>query len=166
MTALDHLELSVRSAMSLPTEERIAVAQQDRWIGYTRAHEALNALSDLLSHPRTLRMPNLLLVGESGNGKTTVVERFRELHPVVAQPGGEPLMPVLAMSMPSEPVETRFWTELLLALKIAHRDSDPVQRKKNQAHSVLTYVQCRMLVIDEIHNILYGHARQQRHFQG
>lgn len=166
MTALDHLELSVRSAMSLPTEERIAVAQQDRWIGYTRAHEALNALSDLLSHPRTLRMPNLLLVGESGNGKTTVVERFRELHPVVAQPGGEPLMPVLAMSMPSEPVETRFWTELLLALKIAHRDSDPVQRKKNQAHSVLTYVQCRMLVIDEIHNILYGHARQQRHFLG
>lgn len=166
MSELDHLEPSVRNAMSLPADDRIAFAQQDRWIGYTRAQEALNTLSDLLSHPRTLRMPNLLLVGESGNGKTTVIERFRELHPVAAQPGGEPLMPVLVMSMPSEPVEARFWTELLLALKIAHRDSDPVQRKKNQAHSVLTYVQCRMLVIDEIHNVLYGHARQQRHFLG
>lgn len=166
MSALDHLELSARDVLSLPTEERIAFAQQDRWIGYTRAQHAIHTLSDFLAHPRTVRMPNLLLVGESGNGKTTIIERFRELHPVVAQPGGEPLMSVVVMGMPSEPVETRFWTELLLALKIAHRDSDPVQRKKNQAHSILTYVRCRMLVIDEIHNILYGHARQQRHFLG
>lgn len=166
MSDLLHLEPAVRDVMSFPTEERVAFAQQDRWIGYTRAQEAIHALSDLLSHPRTVRMPNLLLVGESGNGKTTIIEKFRDLHPVVAQPGGEPLLPVAVMCMPSEPVETRFWTELLLALKIAHRDSDPVQRKKNQAHSILTYVQCRMLVIDEIHNVLYGHARQQRHFLG
>ncbi|MBK9493909.1 MAG: TniB family NTP-binding protein [Xanthomonadales bacterium] len=166
MSELDHLEPFVRSAMSLSTEERITFAQQDRWIGHTKAQEALRSLSDLLTHPRTVRMPNLLLVGESGNGKTTIIERFRELHPVVSQPGGEPSMPVVVMGMPSEPVEARFWTELLLALKIAHRDTDPVQRKMNQAHSILTYVQCRMLVIDEIHNILYGHARQQRHFLG
>src|SRR5690242_19714795 len=115
MSELDHLEPSVRGAMSLLAEERIAFAQQDRWIGYTKAQEALRSLSDLLSHPRTLRMPNLLLVGESGNGKTTIIEKFREFHPVVPQPGGEPLMPVVVMGMPSEPVEARFWTELLLA---------------------------------------------------
>lgn len=166
MSDFHHLEPSVRFAMSFSTEDRIAFAQQDRWIGYSKAQDALGALSDLLMHPRTLRMPNLLLVGESGNGKTTIMEKFRELHPVLSQPSGEPLIPVVLMGMPSEPVEARFWTELLLALKIAHRDSDPVQRKKNQAHSILTYVQCRMLVIDEIHNILYGHARQQRHFLG
>ncbi|QID19361.1 AAA family ATPase [Nitrogeniibacter mangrovi] len=166
MAHFDHLDPSVHSAMLLPTEERIEFAMQDRWIGYTRAHEALDTLEDLLIHPRTHRMPNLLLVGESGNGKSTVVEKFCERHPVIQQPAGDPVLPVAIMNMPSEPVETRFWTELLLALKIAHRDSDPVQRKKNQAHSVLTYVQCRMLVIDEIHNLLYGHARQQRHFLG
>lgn len=166
MTTPSHVEPQVASALSLPTEDRIAFALQDRWIGYSRAQQALQALSDLLGHPRTLRMPNLLLVGESGNGKSTIVETFRELHPLVVQPGGEPLAPVVVMGMPSEPSETRFWTELLLALKIAHRDTDPVQRKKNQAHSILTYVQCRMLVIDEIHNLLYGHARAQRHFLG
>lgn len=166
MSQFEHLEPIVWNAMTLPMEERIAFAHQDRWIGYTRAQEAINTLSDLLSHPRTVRMPNLLLVGESGNGKTTIIDRFRELHPVTAAGGGEPLMPVVVMGMPSEPNESRFWTELLLALRIAHRDSDPVQRKKNQAHSILTYVRCKMLVIDEIHNVLYGHARQQRQFLG
>lgn len=166
MTDLGHLDPSVVEVMSLPVEDRIAFAQQDRWIGYTKAQDALRSLSDLLAHPRTLRMPNLLLVGDSGNGKTTIIDKFCELHPVTPQPGGEPLAPVLTMGMPSEPSEARFWTELLLALKIPHRDSDPVQRKKNQAHSVLTYVQCRMLVIDEIHNVLYGSARQQRQFLG
>ncbi|MBU0912702.1 MAG: TniB family NTP-binding protein [Gammaproteobacteria bacterium] len=166
MSQFEHLEPIVWNAMTLPMEERIAFAHQDRWIGYTRAQEAINTLSDLLSHPRTVRMPNLLLVGESGNGKTTIIDRFRELHPVAAAGGGEPLMPVVVMGMPSEPNESRFWTELLLALRIAHRDSDPVQRKKNQAHSILTYVRCKMLVIDEIHNVLYGHARQQRQFLG
>lgn len=166
MSQFEHLEPIVWNAMTLPMEERIAFAHQDRWIGYTRAQEAINTLSDLLSHPRTVRMPSLLLVGESGNGKTTIIDRFRELHPVTAAGGGEPLMPVVVMGMPSEPNESRFWTELLLALRIAHRDSDPVQRKKNQAHSILTYVRCKMLVIDEIHNVLYGHARQQRQFLG
>lgn len=166
MSLPPHLEPQVAAALSLPAEERVAYAQQDRWIGYSRAQDALRTLSDLLNHPRTLRMPNILLVGQSGNGKSTIIDKFRELHPVTIQEGGEALAPMVVMGMPSEPSETRFWTELLLALKIAHRDSDPVQRKKNQAHSILTYVRCQMLVIDEIHNLLYGHARLQRHFLG
>ena len=109
-------------------------------------------------------MPNLLVVGESGNGKSTLIERLRDQNPVMARPGGEALAPFILMQMPSEPSEARFWSELLLALHIAHRDTDPVQRKKNQAHSALAYVRCRMLGIDEFHNVLNGHARQQRHF--
>jgi len=152
--------------MCLSPEERINAAQDDIWVGYTRAQQSLQTLSDLLAHPRTLRMPNILLVGESGNGKSTIVNRFRQLHPVLVQTGGEPVAPVVTMIMPTEPNESRFWTDLLHSLKISHRDNDPVQRKKNQAHSVLTYVQCRILIIDEIHNALFGHARQQRHFLG
>lgn len=164
MNGFPHLDDRIAEAMLLPTPERIEVAQRDRWVGYGRAQEALQALDDLLSHPRTLRMPNMLLVGESGNGKSTVISKFQERHPVLEKPGGDPVAPVIVMDMPSEPSETRFWTSLLLALKIAHRDSDPVQRKENQAVSVLTYVQARMLVIDEVHNVLFGSARQQRHF--
>jgi AAA+ superfamily predicted ATPase len=166
MTRFGHLHSDAREAMDLPTEDRIACALEDRWIGYTKAQQALQTLSDLLAHPRTLRMPNMLLVGRSGNGKSTIIAKFRELHPIQMSEGGQARAPVVVVEMPSEPSETRFWTELLLTLRIAHRDTDPVQRKKNQAVSILSYVECRMLVIDEVHNILQGHVRQQRHFLG
>ena len=161
-----HLGTAAQVALDLPKAERIAFARELHYVPYTRAEQALQTLADLLEHPRTLRMPNLLLVGESGNGKTTVLDRFRMANPVTSRPEGDALAPVITMQMPSEPSETRFWTELLLSLHIAHRDTDPVQRKKNQAQSVLAYVGCRMLVIDEFHNVLLGHARQQRHFLG
>ncbi len=161
-----HLAPELHPCVMLPTPERVMAAQEFRWIGYSRAQQALQTLSDLLMHPKSLRMPNLLLVGESGNGKSTIIGEFRRQHPMRIHSGGDPSVPVVVMEMPSEPSESRFWTELLLALKIAHRDTDPVQRKKNQAISMLTYVGCRMLVIDEIHNVLFGHARNQRHFLG
>lgn len=166
MSSFSHLAPGVVPALSFSTEERIHFAQRDHWIDYPRAKEALALLEDLLGYPRTLRMPNLLLVGDSGNGKSTIIERFRDQHPIAVQPTGEPLAPLVVMNMPSEPSETRFWSELLTALKIAHRDKETPDQKKRQAVSVLGYVSCRMLVIDEIHNLLYGSAAQQRHFLG
>lgn len=164
MKDLAHLSPEAQRALGLPLPEREAFTQAEHWIGYTQARRALDMLDDLMNHPPTSRMPNLLLVGHSGNGKSTVVKRFREQNAIMAGPEGEAVIPVAVMEMPTQPDESRFWTELLLALAIAHRDTDPVQRKKNQALSILRYVNCRMLVIDEVHNVLSGHLRQQRHF--
>jgi len=164
MNSYKHLDEEVIQVLSWDTEDRVEFSQRDSWIGYTRAHQVLKELDDLLVFPRSLRMPNILLVGESGNGKSTIIERFRELNPVKVLPSGDPLAPVLVMNMPSEPSESRFWTELLLSLKISHRDSDTVQNKEKQAVSVLLYAQVKLLVIDEIHNLLYGNVRKQRHF--
>nr|WP_299245557.1 TniB family NTP-binding protein [uncultured Halomonas sp.] len=166
MTSFAHLNPDIIETLSWTTDDRVHFAQETQWITYPRAKEVLLRLDDMLAHPRVSRMPNTLLVGESGNGKSTLIDRFRERHPVKIKPSGDPIAPVIVMEMPSEPNEGRFWTELLLSLKIAHRDTDPVQRKENQAISILTYVQARMLVIDEIHNVLHGSAKQQRHFLG
>lgn len=166
MKDLGHLTEQARNALKLPTEERIAYTLDDHWVGYSRAKEILDAIEDLMKHPPTLRMPNMLLVGASGNGKSTIIAHFRRRNPVQSRAEGGTLIPVVVMEMPSEPSESRFWTELLLALSIADRDSDPVQRKKNQALSILRYVGCRLVVIDEFHNLLFGHQRQQRHFLG
>ena len=44
-------------------QSRIRRIRTDRWIGYARAEAVLAALEDLLTFPKRLRMPNLLLVG-------------------------------------------------------------------------------------------------------
>ena len=157
-----HLDPLAHEAIQLPQAERIRFACTRHFVPYTRADEALQLLSDLLDYPRALRMPNLLVVGDSGNGKSTLLEHFRRLHPV--QPSGGVSAPVIGFDMPTDPTETRFWSEALSAMHIAHRVTDPVQAKKNQVHSVLSYLGCRMLIIDEFHNVLHGNARQQRQF--
>lgn len=162
--AFPHLAPHVEALLAMTREERIFAAQEDMWIGYDQANLALAALEDLLAAPRNARTMNMLLAGRSGNGKSSVIARFRSLHPVTTREEGHALAPVIAMGMPSEPSETRFWSELLNALRIAHNDANSVQRKKTQAESVLAYVQCRMLVIDDIHNMLHGHMRAQKHF--
>ena len=48
----------------------------DRWVSYARAELALASMEDLLSFPKRTRMPNLLLVGPTNNGKTMIVEKF------------------------------------------------------------------------------------------
>jgi hypothetical protein len=160
----EHLHPDLRSTLTLPVEERVKLIRQGSWINYPRATQVLTKLDDLMHQPRTHRMLNMLLVGASGNGKTTLIERFKSLHPVHSTEEGDTRIPVIAMDMPSEPSETRFWSALLNALKIAHRETDPVQRKQNQAVEVLAYVQAKVLVIDEIHNLLHGTALKQRHF--
>jgi stage III sporulation protein SpoIIIAA len=54
-------------------EERVKLIRQGSWINYPRATQVLTKLDDLMHQPRTHRMLNMLLVGASGNGKTTLI---------------------------------------------------------------------------------------------
>src|SRR5258705_8898580 len=65
-----HLSPAVRAALELSDEERIQRVRSPRWIGYPMAKRVLDRLEDLLTYPQTHRMPGLLLVGETNNGKT------------------------------------------------------------------------------------------------
>ncbi len=157
-----HLAPPVREVLGWSREDRIAYAMTNRWINHTRAAEALKALSDLMAAPRTAPAPGLLLCGQSGSGKSTILDRFRAAHPATSRVDGQTSCPVLAMEVPTDPTETRFWTALLTAAGIAHRDTAPVLRKMQQATSILAYLQVRLLIIDEFHNVLLGQPRHQR----
>jgi hypothetical protein len=75
-----HLLPQIRTLADAPGEIRIQRIRADRWIGYARAEAALAAMDDLLTFPKRTRMPNLLLVGPSNNGKTMIVEKFKRAH--------------------------------------------------------------------------------------
>jgi Bacterial TniB protein len=130
---------------------------------HTRAKELLGKLEDLLSHPRIQRMPDLLIVGETNNGKSVLVKRFQQLHPATDDPSGEgATIPVLLIQAPPVPQELRLYHSILEALACPYRPSESAARKLPQVMNLLRRVGLRMLVIDEIHHILAGPISSQR----
>lgn len=161
---LSHLHPAARQIARLPDAERLWYVRADRWIGYPRAAEALERLETLLAWPSKQRMPNLLLIGPTNNGKSMIVEKFRRTHPPISHPDREEI-PVLGMQMPSDPTVIRFYTALLAALGAPlrvryHRLADVEQLTLR----LLRSAGVRMLVIDELHNVLGGRGDRRREF--
>lgn len=160
---LSHLHPSVRNTAMLPADERIQRIRVDRWIGYTRAVSALERLETLLNWPSKQRMPNLLLVGATNNGKSMIIEKFRRQHRPQSSPEQEHI-PVLCVQMPSEPSVLRFYVALLGALGAPLRVRSRAPELERFALSLMRQVGVRMLVIDELHNVLAGTGNTRREF--
>ena len=102
---------------SRPDAERVHFIHAERWIGFPRAELGLSLLRDLIQHPPCARMPCLLIHGDSGMGKTKIVERFRRDFPDdFDTEQGRALRPVVVMEMPPGPGEQRFHGQLLATL--------------------------------------------------
>ncbi|WP_020406002.1 TniB family NTP-binding protein [Hahella ganghwensis] len=153
MSKFSHLSPDVIEMLDLPVNERATFCKTDRWIGYTRATQILNQLNRLLTHPKSLRMPNVLIVGRSGNGKSSILERFCHWHPIQITPSGTPIAPILRIEMPETPDESEFWSTILWNLGISHRERDPAPIKKREVKSTLQYAEVRVLAIDEFNNL-------------
>jgi hypothetical protein len=122
-------------------------------------------MEDLLSFPKRTRMPNLLLVGPTNNGKTMIVEKFRRAHPATPASqteSGAAQVPVLRVQMPAGPDEPRFFGAILDELGFPHMLTDRVSKRQETALRMMRETQVRILVIDEVHNILSGGRQQQR----
>ncbi len=160
-----HLKAAACAALDLPAAERIERMRRPRWIGYTRAKQLLDKLDDLLTHPKTHRMPNLLIVGDTNAGKTMLANRFVQVHPADDNPDGEAaIVPVLAVQAPPGPDENRFYNTILEALFAPYNPRERVAQKQVQVLRILKHIGVRMLIIDEVHNVLTGPVTKQRQF--
>lgn len=160
---LTHLHPAAREVARLPSSERVHRIRADRWIGYPKAVDAVERLEMLFRWPSKQRMPNLLLVGPTNNGKSMIVERFRRLHPPVSEFDRENIS-VVCVQMPSEPSVLRFYTALLASLGAPLRPRQRLADVERLALVLLREVGVRMLVIDELHNVLAGRGETRREF--
>ncbi len=116
-TEISHLTVTAAELLSEAYNQRIRAIRSRRWLIYPRAKQVLDRLNLLVDHPRGTRMPSLAIYGDSGMGKTMIMERFRDRHPPSFSPlTGKLRTPVLAMEMTSRPGERRFYAELLTLL--------------------------------------------------
>lgn len=162
---MKHLNDTAAALLTLEKAERIERIRASRWIGYPRAQAILTRLEDLLVYPRTHRMPNLLVVGDTNNGKTMLVQRFFARHPPEDNPSGDGVhVPVMYMQAPPVPDEGRFYNALLELLFAPYKPNDRVDKKQFQVIKMLRYIGLRVLIIDEIHHVLAGNLNKQRAF--
>lgn len=163
MSGYSHLHPDFAHCMALSPEERIAVLDAPRWIGYTRARDILEVLQDLMNKPKKPRMPNLLIVGDSNNGKTTLVRRFVELHGIsYVNEDGDPVRPIVLAEAPTSADEKSLYISILERFMTPYRPADPVSKLRYQLIHLMRACHVRMLMIDELHSVLTGTAAKQR----
>lgn len=83
------LHPSVREILDKTDDERIEFLFDDKWIPYPAANAVIDKMERLLKLPKKLRMPGMLIVGETNNGKSSIAEYFCRIHTPIDQEEGD-----------------------------------------------------------------------------
>ena len=162
---LDHPHLAPQTAalMAMTDDLRIKATRTDRWIGFSRARHALEHLQFLCDYPPSTRPPGLAIYAHSGMGKTMLVEKFRRANPPIVDTfAGAEIVPVLSISLSSKPSERRVYAQLLSSAGVNVRHAMTLVEMEVRALTLLKQLKIRVIVIDEVHNLLAGSPREQR----
>jgi len=163
VSSLEHIHPEFRHVTALSDSERIHFLQEPRWIEYPAAKTVMDTLKGLLDAPSRPRMPNLLLVAEPFNGKTTIVRRFYDTFGRAGSNAtSSPAKPVVLAESPPRANEKELYIALLERFYVPYRTTDSTAKLRYQVVHLCRACSVRMLVIDEFHSLLEGTPRQQR----
>jgi|SRR5690554_265534 len=158
--------------LSKQEDPRILAVQKNSWVNYTKANEIITMLNEILTFPRTHRMPNLLIIGDTNNGKTVIGKRFESLNPVhfvesyneIGKAYQKVVMSVLMIQCPPVPNEKRLYISILDKLQVPYKQSGRIEYFQSAAIGGMKRLDVKVLVLDEIHHILTGSPAKQREF--
>jgi len=163
MNEYEHIHPDFRHVMALTDAERLSFLDHPRWIGHKVAQHILDTLQGLLLKPTRPRMPNLLIVGDSNNGKTTIIGRFRHLcGQGYVNEEAEPVKPIIVAEAPPSADEKGLYISILEQFFAPYRATDPTSKLRYQAIHLFRSCHVRMLIIDEFHSLLTGSPVKQR----
>ena len=157
-----HLVFGVAAMADLDNEARIAYIRRDRFVLHKRAEDVLNEFEMLYRMEDAVRPQGRLVVGRSLMGKSTIFDEFLRNHRASENPEGEAaVVPVLLVQYPDSAKEG-IYPEILAKLNARLPGNAKPQDWRNAAVNLLRSVGVRVLLIDELHNVLEGSANAQR----
>ena len=163
----DHLQPSVRDILEQPIDKQVEFVRSPGWIGYDSANHVMAKLNELLDWPQCHRMPNLLVVGETNNGKSMLLTRFCEEHPPYYK---DPekfegfTLPALYVQCPPVPDERMLYNAILENVWAPHNINDSATKLLSIVLRTLRHANVRMLILDELHHMLAGTTKKQHQF--
>lgn len=161
-----HLILGGSALADASDEERIRAIQSGFWIGYDRARQILKHMGELLTHPPIDRMPNLLVVGPTNNGKTQILRRFLSKHPPNPNPDGDAaIVPAVFVGAPPTPDIADLCVRILAAVNAPYKEVATASERIRTVKKILGGIGTRMLLIDDIQHMLTGGSAKQREFR-
>ena len=161
-----HLNETAKVLAERSDEERIYAIREGTWLGYKDAKRILAKMEDLLNYPRITRMPNMLLVAPSFNGKTSILQRFLSLHQPDLDPTNEiTICPVIMVESPPKPDISDFYTRILDVLMTPYKPTASVSEKYSQIKRLFRQMEVKMLNVDEIHHLIAGSLNRQQEFR-
>lgn len=161
-----HVHKDYRHLMLLDDHRRIEALHEPMWINYPRTVEVINLLKSLMNQPKKPRMQNLLIIGESNIGKTSLIVQFALNNPDFSLEDdlgmSHPSKPVVMAQFPASVDEKGLYIAILESFWTPFRPIDTIAKLRHQAIFLLRECNVRILILDEIHNLLGGTAAKQR----
>lgn len=157
-----HLAVQVAKVAGQDNEARIAYIRRDRFVLHRRAEDVLTDLEMLYRMEDAVRPQGRLIVGRPLMGKSTIFDEFLRNHRASDNPEGDAaVVPVLLVQYP-EAASEGVYPEILAKLnaRLPVNAQPRIQRKA--AVELLKSIGLRVLLIDELHNVLEGSANAQR----
>jgi len=156
------LTLTAREYLNKPINERIRKCKEQVWISYNQVQIIMDELEDLYDYPKKDRMPNLLIVGDTNNGKSTILRKFMDKYPMYLD--GYTIIPIIKISAPIAPSHNALYEKKLDELLVPYGVNESASKKEYQVKKVLQDIETKMIIIDEFQDIFHGEIKQQRKF--
>ena len=134
------------------------------WLKYKLGEDTLQLLEDRLAEPRSHRMRNILIASETNNGKTTIAEKFLRRHAPKLSLTQDSTVPILKIEATAAD-ENLFYNTILEELPV-YKHGQNARGEMKQLFAIRALRECaiRMLIIDELHNMLDAPPVKQRRF--
>ncbi|WP_164467257.1 TniB family NTP-binding protein [Caulobacter flavus] len=170
----EHLHPKSRELVNLPVEERIIKRWRGMWINHKAADNLVATLDRYLVTPPSLRPRNLLIYGESGVGKSTILERWEKrvrtdnAKRVEAEDfdgvGDWAVLPTVRIQTPPAGDETKLYNNFLIEFGIRPSPSMGLAQKELLVRRLIAQCGVKVILMDEFHNALSGRFDKRLHF--
>lgn len=130
------------------------------WVDYPAATEILGRMAGLQADSSANRAQGLLIVGEAGNGKTSILRRFLDLNPPNHDLEHGVVIPGFFLMTPPVPTEQRFFeviheslfVPIYASFRSKRKDVDDIRRCAMA--DILKHIGLRTLLIDDLHDVV------------